>query len=268
MLWPGPGSRILKYENGVYDQPFDTLNGYTVTRLNVVGRDSLMVFATEGTRSLIFRKYGEAPREIVFELDSVTMGLGQFVNPNKGFVVRASREVWRTTDGGLQWELLLTTDAMITAINFLNDTIGLVTALSDEVHATWDGGDSWEQTTLPYSSEVGWGKIFDTGVAYVQIRRYGNKCLNIYRRTMLGHGQPGSGITVAPNPSSGVFEIHTVPAAITVEVCALDGRLIFRQPVHEGQATVDLSTQTAGTYLLIARSGTNRVWATRVVKTD
>lgn len=268
MLWPGPGSRILKYENGAYDQPFDTLNGYTVTNLNVVGRDSLMVFAKEGTRSLIFRKYGEAPMELVFEVDSINMGVGQFVSRDRGYMVRSWREVWRTTDGGWQWELLLTTDAMITAIHFLNDTIGLVTALSDEVHTTWDGGNSWEQTTLPYSSDAGWGKIFDTGVAYVQTRRYGSRCLRIYRRDMLDHGYSWSDIMVAPNPSDGVFEVRANRAATTIEVRDLVGRLILRQPVHKGQATVDLSTQAVGTYVLVARSRSTQAWTTRVVRVE
>lgn len=68
-----------------------------------------------------------------------------FPSPDTGYVAGNNSTIFRTTDGGQNWEKLLfpTPDWQIRGINFISNNTGFITR-EDGVYKTTDAGESWE----------------------------------------------------------------------------------------------------------------------------
>lgn len=67
-----------------------------------------------------------------------------FLNPNLGWAAGSGGYVYKTTDGGANWELQLhLSNAYIRNIEFLNENVGFLAILQGKFYKTTDGGANW-----------------------------------------------------------------------------------------------------------------------------
>lgn len=72
-----------------------------------------------------------------------------FLDDNLGWAVDGSGgSVYKTTDGGLTWEMKFETSNYLRNIEFLNADIGFFGTLDDKFYRSADGGDTWNLVTL------------------------------------------------------------------------------------------------------------------------
>ena len=72
-----------------------------------------------------------------------------FLDDNLGWAVDGSGgSVYKTTDGGLTWEMKFETSNYLRNIEFLNADIGFFGTLDDKFYRSADGGDTWSLVTL------------------------------------------------------------------------------------------------------------------------
>jgi hypothetical protein len=75
-------------------------------------------------------------------------------------------------------------------------------------------------------------------------------------------------ITVAPNPSTGVFTVRSSGRAITsVQVFASDGRQCFVGPTHTNATSLvlDLSHLDAGAYRMLVKDADHALFSTTIL---
>lgn len=91
-------------------------------------------------------------------------------------------------------------------------------------------------------------------VFYYRLQQVDNSGQASYSKTVaIYRGVIASAITLWPNPSQGYFNIHlsnTPSKPVTVMVYSNDGRLVKSMSVNAQDATLDLSAQQAGIYML------------------
>ena len=72
-----------------------------------------------------------------------------FLDDHLGWAVDGSGgSVYKTTDGGLTWEMKFETSNYLRNIEFLNADIGFFGTLDDKFYRSTDGGDTWSLVTL------------------------------------------------------------------------------------------------------------------------
>lgn len=118
-------------------------------------------------------------------------------------------------------------------------------------------GDSLNLSGSPSSSTFGDGDTlnFEREVVIRNVNHgiYNSTCPQPYvvRQTIVGiHDKPlpQTNINIYPNPSTGTYQIDDAPAASTLTVQDLQGRVVFMAEVHD-KTTIDLSKQAHGMYL-------------------
>jgi agmatine/peptidylarginine deiminase len=75
-------------------------------------------------------------------------------------------------------------------------------------------------------------------------------------------------IVISPNPSTGLFQLKGLDAAksaVNIKVSNIVGKTIFEQKITDDNATLDLTSQISGVYLLSIESG-NGISVRRLVK--
>ena len=74
-----------------------------------------------------------------------------FLNENLGWAADGwGYSVYKTTDGGQNWDLQLYTDEQyLRNIEFLNENIGFLGTLTPDFYRTTDGGESWNVINIP-----------------------------------------------------------------------------------------------------------------------
>lgn len=96
-------------------------------------------------------------------------------------------------------------------------------------------------------------------VFYYRLQQLDNNGQASYSKTVaIYRGAVASAVTLWPNPGQGYFNIHLSHAPsgpATVMVYSNDGRLVKSMPLTAQDATLDLSAQQAGVYLLQINMG-------------
>jgi photosystem II stability/assembly factor-like uncharacterized protein len=80
-----------------------------------------------------------------------------FINPLIGWTCNSNGEVYKTTDGGISWELKFSTSPRLRAITFVDENYGWLGKVDPAggpgdttiFYGTTDGGDSWSELLLP-----------------------------------------------------------------------------------------------------------------------
>jgi len=74
-----------------------------------------------------------------------------FLNENLGWAADGwGYSVYKTTDGGQNWELqLITNEEYLRNIEFLNENVGFLGTLTPDFYRTTDGGENWDVINIP-----------------------------------------------------------------------------------------------------------------------
>jgi photosystem II stability/assembly factor-like uncharacterized protein len=69
-----------------------------------------------------------------------------FVSEELGWVIGDMEDgkIWRTTDGGNNWDLVFENDPILISIHFADSLTGWVSGTQGAIYKTIDGGDNWE----------------------------------------------------------------------------------------------------------------------------
>ncbi|MCX6165586.1 MAG: YCF48-related protein [Ignavibacteriae bacterium] len=86
-------------------------------------------------------------------LSLVTKGL-YFVDPMVGFMAENSSKIYKTTDGGLNWNISCTGTGTIFSVYFINPATGWACGAQGKVYKTTDVGTSWTVQTTPVTSNL------------------------------------------------------------------------------------------------------------------
>lgn len=77
-----------------------------------------------------------------------------FLDKNTGFVgsSRGSYRIYKTIDGGISWNDVLTSNSTIQSIFFINDFVGWAVGAGNLIYKTIDGGNNWK--TIPIMDDT------------------------------------------------------------------------------------------------------------------
>ena len=88
-----------------------------------------------------------------------TTGFGQiqFLNDNVGYarnIANYYNRIYKTTDGGLTWNIVYEVDQDITSFHFINESTGFIVGDSGFMYKTSNGGSTWQKINPPYAYYV------------------------------------------------------------------------------------------------------------------
>lgn len=83
----------------------------------------------------------------------VTRGL-YFVDALTGFMAENSSKIYKTTDGGLTWNVSYTGSGTISSVCFFGPMIGWACGVQGKVYKTIDGGSNWTIQPTPTTSNL------------------------------------------------------------------------------------------------------------------
>lgn len=92
-----------------------------------------------------------------------------FVNDQLGWCVNSGGRIYKTTDAGLTWNNIYSTNGYFRAVEFLNENIGYAGTLNSKFLRTTDGGATWTNLApgiTPVPKAICGISIPDTGVVY------------------------------------------------------------------------------------------------------
>lgn len=131
----------------------------------------------------------------------------QFINEQEGWLTD-SKNLWRTTNGGNNWELVYSIAAdsqQIKSLEFLNSQVGWMQRL-DRLYKSEDGGRAWVQVSTPLDFPRGDLQA----VRFMEDSRVGWAAGGIYRpisrEELLQGGYPNNAVATLPGNSHAVLE--------------------------------------------------------------
>lgn len=72
-----------------------------------------------------------------------------FINEDTGFLIEGDGNIWRSMNGGLDWERVKTSGAHLNLIRFRDVNVGYVVGSYGVIMKTTDGGDNWSTLNTP-----------------------------------------------------------------------------------------------------------------------
>jgi photosystem II stability/assembly factor-like uncharacterized protein len=99
-----------------------------------------------------------------------------FFNDQNGLLVKRDGDIFRTEDGGSNWQRVWSANAYVLGLHFINDKDGWLVGAKGFVCRTRDGGVSWEKLTVPTNAQLqgvyflnekqGWAVGMDGAIVY------------------------------------------------------------------------------------------------------
>tara|TARA_B110000305_G_C19351342_1_gene594421 strand:- start:53 stop:1312 length:1260 start_codon:yes stop_codon:yes gene_type:complete len=107
-----------------------------------------------------------------FNFDNGNMGLIEFINPDKGFmIVNDTNQIsylLKTIDSGANWDNLFNDPInKIMAVSFPNELIGFICSKNGGVHKTIDGGSNWVDVSPLTNENINSIDFLNDSIGYV-----------------------------------------------------------------------------------------------------
>lgn len=103
------------------------------------------------------------------QLNTLRFGQIQFINNQVGYARNAGNyynRIYKTTDGGITWNITFEKTQSIKSFQFLNENVGYFVGDNAMMYKTIDGGTTWEQLTIPYEYYT-LVKFYNTSLGYI-----------------------------------------------------------------------------------------------------
>lgn len=180
-----------------------------------------------------------------------------FPNARTGYVADVQSRLFRTTDGGDSWEIAAEGNfGALSSLHFTDALTGYGAGYGGNLRRTTDGGQTWQDQSLNNLDTYA-AVYFPTpqiGYAAGSLGTGSSPAILKYTApTGIAEPLSASGISVCPNPSSGVVRLLNLPAteAVQATLYALDGRRLG-PPTRLLGSVNELTTRglAAGLYIL------------------
>jgi photosystem II stability/assembly factor-like uncharacterized protein len=220
-----------------------------------------------------------------------------FLNPREGWAITYDSICGHTTDGGLTWTMATVPSDRLYTIKVVNSMTGFISTTSSDLYWSTDGGNNWELVDLnlhmPINIEFsdplnGWindranvYRTYDGGLTWVDSLNFDSEnyqdqitdlflidSTTVWMCTMDGRvyfysGLQGTGeiiepelICFYPNPVSDQLTIeisNEIKDNLTIRIFSIDGKLLINKRysgLHQDKLILDLSGLSSGLYLL------------------
>ncbi len=217
------GANVWYYVDVVFR---DASNGVAAASMNNPG-DQAVFITSDGGNTWVPASSGVATNEL--------MGLS-YADQNTVYAVGTGANVFKSTDGGHNWNIISTLSAMLFGVDFVNANFG-VAGGEEKMFATNSGGSTWITYTTGYENFYA-TKAFTNGTAYV-----GGTDERIYTTTNFGQ------TWVVDNGGSGSSTLYRIRFTdnMTGFACGSQGTILKREPLVVADFYATPTTACAGT---------------------
>lgn len=174
-----------------------------------------------------------------------------FVNDNLGFACADIGRIYRTKDGGENWERLNSpTQDPLFEVDFVDEKNGLITGFNGVILRTIDGGDSWEIQPSPLGMENNYSIDFvDLNHAYISTHFGSVLSLNMFINTNNPTAHK-SDIELLCNPVTDKIQIINLATEdYEFSIYNLSGMTIMKNKLNE-EKTIYCNHIPSGIYTL------------------
>lgn len=77
-----------------------------------------------------------------------------FINPDTGWTINGSGEIYKTLDGGIVWNKIFSGGKYLRSIEFIDEQVGFCGSLATSVYKTTDGGSNWVDISPQFDPRV------------------------------------------------------------------------------------------------------------------
>ncbi len=128
------------------DTLFD-IHATSATDVWAVGNRTTVLHSTDGFQTYTEQTVPGLLSSQIWNIDMPSSTTGYIADPNYG-------QIFKTTDGGTNWQLIHTVGALTVSMDFIDENTGWVGGDGSTLLKTTDGGSSWVPQVIPTSNSL------------------------------------------------------------------------------------------------------------------